>query len=474
VTRRGRGALQAGAVVVLLGLLAAACTSAGGAEPTSGTPMPGVSASAFPPGDRYVVPGSVPGPLPAGVDASAFATRWPIKHVVFVIMENRSFDNIFGRFPGADGATTGRDHKRTRPLTRAELQTAKDLPHCFACNVRSIDHGKMDGFDQSAAADRYSYTSFHRDQITAYWNWAKAYSLSDHFFASATGPSFPNHMYTIAAQSGGARENPVQNPAAYHASRDAGLAKSWGCDIAKGGYVTISDSEGQLVHVNPCFNFETEGDLLRGKRIPWAYYASTNAQNGYIWSAYSAIGRYRNDPRLWSRYVRPVDDVIRDVHADRLPPITWITPQFPLSEHPDANFCYGQNWTIKLVDSIMASPMWKDTAIFLTWDDPGGFYDHVKPVRIDRFGLGIRVPMLTISPYAKRGYVDHSQGEFSSVLRFMEDNWSLIQLTKRDRIAGDMANSFDFSQSPRPPDLQPLRSDCRGPIWPKNPSAPAG
>lgn len=457
-TPRTRIAVLIAAALCLVG---AACSSGAGSS-GSGSESPPASA-----------PASVSAPLPAAIDAGSIPTRWPIKHVVFVIMENRSFDNVFGRFPGADGATSGMDHGVRRPLTRAELQRAHDIPHCYPCNVASVDGGKMDGFDQTDWANRYAYTQFHRDQITAYWNWARHFVLSDHFFASAMGPSFPNHLYTIAATSGGALDNPIQSAAALAKQQQRGRAKSWGCDIAPGGYVEIVDPEGKLVKVDPCFDFKTEGDLLRRKHIPWADYSATNTQLGYMWSAYNAIGRYRNDPALWDAYMRPVDDVVRDVKADRLPAVTWVTPRFALSQHPEYNFCYGQNWTIGLVDAIMASPMWKDTAIFLTWDDFGGFYDHVPPVRLDRFGLGIRVPMLVISPYAKQGYIDGTQGEFSSVLRFIEDNWGLTQLTRRDRIAHDMSYDFDFTQTPRAPDPQPLRTDCRGPVWTPPPPDPA-
>ncbi len=262
----------------------------------------------------------------------------------------------------------------------------------------------MDGFNQTANADKYAYTQFHKDQITAYWNWAKQYAISDNFFASATGPSFPNHLYTIAAQSGGALDNPTQPFSSLRDQQEQGFAKSWGCDIAQpGGYVEIVDPEGDLVKVDPCFDFATEGDLLRKKDIPWAYYSATNTQLGYIWSAYSAIGRYRNNEQMWTRYMRPVDDVVRDIKADRLPAVTWITPRFQLSQHPEYNFCYGQNWTIQVIDAIMKSPMWEDTAIFLTWDDFGGFYDHVPPVRLDKFGLGIRVPMIDDQPVREAG-----------------------------------------------------------------------
>ncbi len=123
----------------------------------------------------------------------------------------------------------------------------------------------------------------------------------------------------------------------------------------------------------------------------------------------------------------------RTSEPNELPPVTWITPRFELSEHPEFNFCHGENWSTKVIDAIMRSDMWKDTAIFLTWDDYGGFYDHVPPPQVDGFGFGIRVPMLVLSPYAKEGMVSHELGEFSSVLRFIEDNWGLTKLTKRDR-----------------------------------------
>jgi phospholipase C len=331
----------------------------------------------------------------------------------------------------------------------------------------------MDGFNQTESADQYAYTQFQEKQIQAYWNWAEEYVLADRFFASAVGPSFPNHMYSIAATSGGALDNPWQPFPRLKVAQEQGYAKSWGCDIAEGGYVEIVDPEGFLVKVAPCFDFQTEGDLLNAKDIPWAYYAATNSELGYIWSAYAAIDRYRNDPELWGAHIRPVDDVVRDVRADRLPPVTWVTPRFPLSQHPEYDFCWGQNWTIDLINSVMESDAWKDSLIVLTWDDFGGFYDHVPPVRLDDFGLGIRVPTLIISPYAKRGFIDSTQYEFSSVLRFIEDNWGLRPyLTARDRHAADLTNGLNFSQGPRPPEPQPLRTDCSGPIW--DPPPPEG
>jgi phospholipase C len=121
------------------------------------------------------------------------------------------------------------------------------------------------------------------------------------------------------------------------------------------------------------------------------------------------------------------------------------------SEHAPASVCVGENWTVKMLNALMKSSLWSSSAVFLTWDDWGGFYDHVPPQQIDGYGLGFRVPLIVISPYAKKGYIDHTQYEFSSMLRFAEDELSLPTLTSRDRRANDMMNAFDFNQSPRPP-----------------------
>ena len=400
-------------------------------------------------------------PTPGGsVAAASIPTTWPIKHVVYLIEENRTFDTMFGRFPGADGATFGWDHGTRRPLTRATVgRMSGDVPHCYPCAIAAYDGGKMDGFNQTPTAERYAYTQFRPNQIPNYWALAKRYVLFDHFFSSETGPSFPNHLYAIAAQSGGAKDNPRRTPGLTHGSN------TFGCDAPPQQLVEVYRPDGSTAMVPPCFDFTTEGDLLSKAHVPWAYYAANEDQKGYIWSAYAAIRRYRDSARRWAAHVRPVDGLIADIRADRLPPVTWVTPRFQLSDHPPYSTCYAENWTTKVVDAIMQSPMWKDTAIFLTWDDYGGFYDHVAPPQVDGFGFGFRVPMIVISPYAKQGFVDHTVGEFSSVLRFMEENWGLSPMTRRDRKARDLHEAFAFHRAARPPDRLPLRTDCTGPIW---------
>jgi phospholipase C len=393
------------------------------------------------------------------IDASTLETRWPIKHVVFLIKENRTFDHMFGRFPGANGVVSGWDHGTRRPLRPAtEDAMTGDVPHCYACALAAYDGGRMDGFDQSETARRYAYTQFRPSQIPSYWAMARRYVLFDRFFSSETGPSFPNHLYSIAAQSGGAHDNP----------RRTGLARgsnTFGCDAPPQQLVEVTLRGGDTKMVRPCFHFATEGDLLSSAHIPWAYYAAREDQRGYIWSAYAAIRRYREDHSRWSAHVRPVDGLLSDIRENRLPPVTWVTPRYQLSDHPPYSICHGETWTTQVVNAIMRSPIWKNTAIFLTWDDYGGFYDHVAPPQVDGFGFGFRVPLIVISPYAKRGFVDHSLGEFSSVVRFVEDNWGLSRLTLRDRRANDLREAFDFAHPTRPAKPLPVRTDCKGPIW---------
>ena len=398
---------------------------------------------------------------PRFVNAKAFATRTPIKHVVFVVKENRTFDNLFGTFPGAKGVTVGMDTGSRRPLIRGtDGRLPSDIPHCYRCAIQAWDKGKMDGFDQPLTG-KWAYSQLHQSQIPNYWHWAERNVLFDDFFSSAWGPSFPNHLYTIAAQSSEARDNPRRPPQS--------MSNTFGCDAPPEQKVERYDTEGHVGLLRPCFDIPTEGDVLNRAHVPWAYYAATERQRGYIWSAYSAIDRYRNDPARWAKYIRPVDSLLGDIAANELPPVTWVTPRFELSDHPDYSLCHGENWSTQVVDAIMRSKMWKDTAIFLTWDDYGGFYDHVPPPDIDRMGFGFRVPLLVISPYAIDGKVSHEEGEFSSVLRFIEDNWNLRPfLTGRDRQATPMMSAFDFSQPPRPPDPLPLRTDCAGPKFPAN------
>jgi phospholipase C len=371
--------------------------------------------------------------------------RWPIRHVVFLVKENHTFDNMFGRFPGADGVTAGRNSQgRTVPLSPAPDFYRRDIPHKWADAQTSYDGGRMDGFDLLKNGAEESYTQYRSWQIPNYWRWARDFVLGDHFFSSEHGPSFPNHLYTIAAQSGGVRDNPPGGGA-------------WGCDSPPGATVAVFDEEGKVERIPPCLDMLTLGDELTSAGHSWEMYAPTETEGGYWFSVYDAIRHIRESP-AWKQHVVPTQRFAADARAGRLPDVSWISTPADVSEHPGTSGeCVGENWTTRLVDAAMQGPDWKSTAIFLTWDDFGGFYDHVAPPQVDLFGLGFRVPLILISPYARRGLVDSRTEEFSSVLRFIEDDFGLPHLTKRDANTPDMSADFDFSQRPRAPDPLPVR-----------------
>ncbi len=433
--------------------------------------------------------------------SSSFETKTPIEKVVFIIKENRSFDTMFGRFPGVNGVTKGRmalliplairENRGsyldvvTRPLAPPPGDRyPSDLPHDYAQVPITYNEGKMDGFAVNPNAYMYAYTQQRPQDIPNYWTLAKDYAISDNFFASAVGPSFPNHLMTIAATSAQTHDNPDQSNKQIAKMQQQGLAKTWGCDIPPSGRVPVYSKKGDpfdgrepINEVRPCFKIRTLGDELSSQSIPWAYYSATPEQIGYIWSAYDAIEKYHEDSDLRAEHIRPVNDILVDIREGDLPPVTWITPRFEWSEHPEYSMCWGERWTAQIVNELMASPDWEHTAVFITWDDWGGFYDHVAPPKVDGFGLGFRVPTLTVSPYAKDGYVDSKVGEFASILRFIEQNWGLSPLTNRDHKPNDMTQNFDFKQEPRAATPLKLREDCPGnPIdrpeeWLANPNA---
>ncbi len=363
-----------------------------------------------------------------------------IQHMVFMVKENRTFDTYFGTFPGADGATSGTlSNGQTIPLGHTPDRTAEDLCHSWTCALTAMDGGKMDRFDKLPGAIQngvdIAYTQMTEADIPNYFAYAHNFTLADHMFSSLHGPSFPNHLYTVAAQSGGAIDLPN--------------ASEWGCDAPNGTTVAILNPDGSMGQSFPCFDFQTLADRLDTTGISWRYYAPSPGQSGYIWSAFDAI-RHIRETNLWSQHVVSYTQFATDARNGQLPAVSWLVQPANVSDHPPASTCQSENWTVAQINAVMQGPDWPSTAIFLTWDDFGGFYDHVPPPKIDSFGLGPRVPLLIISPYARQGYISHTQYEFSSFLKFAEERFGLQPLTTRDTMANDMTDSFDFSQSPAP------------------------
>lgn len=362
-----------------------------------------------------------------------------IQHIVFIIKENRTFDNYFGTFPGADGATSGAiSTGRVIPLGHLPDKTPRDISHSFNAAVTAMDGGKMDKFDVISGGnqngDYLAYTQFVESDIPNYFAYARNFVLGDRMFSSLTGPSFPNHLYTVGAQSGGAINNPT-----------GGV---WGCDAASTARVQVMDPLGNLSQEFPCFDFPTLADRLQSAGLTWRYYAPRQGESGYIWSALNAINHIRNTG-LWTSNVVHHTQFVTDAMNGNLPNVCWIVTG-PTSEHPPDSSCLGENWTVQQVNAVMQGPNWNSTAIFITWDDFGGFYDHVPPPKVDNYGFGPRVPLLIISPFAKQGYISHTQYEFSSLLKFAEARFNLAPLTPRDTMSNDMTDSFNFDQDPRP------------------------
>jgi phospholipase C len=363
-----------------------------------------------------------------------------IQHIVFIVKENRTFDNYFGTFPGAEGASSGTISTGDVIPLRNVPRIPHDVNHGFDPCVRAINGGAMDRFDlipNGGPPDYFGYTQLFESDIPNYFAYARNFTLADHMFSSLTGPSFPNHLYTIGAQSGRAINNP----------NSSGI---WGCDSPPTARVPLLNDDGTRTQVYPCFEFPTLADSLERAGISWRYYAPNQGQSGYIWSAFDAIGHIRLSS-LWTEKVVPPARLITDALSGNLPAVSWIVIGSGMSEHPPASPCTGENWTVRQLNAVMQGPDWNSTAVFLTWDDFGGFYDHVPPPMVDNFGFGPRVPLIIISPFARSGFISQTVYEFASLLKFAEQRFGLDPLTDRDALANDMLDSFDFSQAPLPP-----------------------
>ena len=366
-----------------------------------------------------------------------------IQHVVFMVKENRTFDNYFGSFPGANGATSGTTSSGlVVPLTPAPYSMPRDLCHYWQCAKADIDNGKMNGFDTyegSVNGDYLAYTQFNQTLIPSYWTYAQKFVLADNFFSSLTGPSYPNHLYTVAAQSGGVVNNPNSS------------ATTWGCDSDEGGEVNVMNPvTGKVTNEFPCFDFPTLADSLQDAGISWKYYAPPQGQPGYNFSTLDSIRHIRFSD-LWTQYVVSDTQFASDALAGNLPAVSWLVTGNAHSDHPPFSVCEGENWTVQQVNAVMQGPDWNSTVIFITWDDWGGFYDHVPPPAEDELGLGPRVPLLIISPYSVPGYISHTQYEFASLFKLAEAVFNLPILTTRDAQANPVTDSLDFNQTPLAP-----------------------
>ncbi|MBI3660443.1 alkaline phosphatase family protein [Candidatus Acetothermia bacterium] len=436
-------------------------------------------------------------PVASSLQVSAFAVMSgleKVKHVVIIMQENRSFDHYFGSFPGADGIPM-KDGTPTvcvpNPATNEcvkPFHDSNDLnhggPHAADAAINDIDGGKMDGFIREEIAGRKKACKDPNDpqctgntampdvmgyhdarEIPNYWAYAREFVLQDHMFEPDASWSLPAHLFMVSAWSASC-DQPT-NPMTCHSDlgnpdRDAKNSKT------------------------PDYGWTDITYLLHKAHVSWAYYVDGGYQPDCDDGEMTCPPKPQKAgvPEIWN----PLVDFVT-VHEDgelsniqdlsnfydaakrgTLPAVSWIVPNGKDSEHPVALVSVGQAYVTNLINAIMQGPDWDSTVIFLSWDDWGGFYDHIVPAKIDANGYGIRVPGIVISPYAKRGFIDHQILSWDAYLKFIEDVFLGGQRldpkndgrpdprpTVRETVSqmGDLLQELDFSQSPRPPLILP-------------------
>ncbi len=460
--------------------MVAACGGAGGVERVAGGPT-----------GSYVVPPGV----------------HKIKHVIVIMQENRSFDTYFGTFPGADGIAmkNGRPtvcvpdpqtHGCVRPyVDHADVDGGG--PHSAAFAAIDTDGGEMEGFIASADAGRKhcldptdpacvtanptDVMGYHTESdIPNYWAYAKNFVLQDHMFEPTASWSLPAHLFLVSEWSAYCTQH--DNPSScVNTIRPERRERPPGAPTYYGGRTTTGKGK-------PIYAWTDLTYLLYKSHVSWGYYVVSGTepdcedpadetcapikQNSHtpgIWNPLPWFDTVKADHQLGN--IQSVDSFYAAARTGRLPAVSWVEPSGAVSEHPPAPVSFGQSYVTSLINAVMRSPDWDSTAIFLAWDDWGGFYDNVAPPRVDVNGYGLRVPGIVISPYAKRGYIDHQILSFDAYDKFIEDDFLDGQrldpatdgrpdprpdVREDERILGNLTSDFDFNQRPRPPLLLPV------------------
>ena len=379
-----------------------------------------------------------------------------IKHVLLIVQENRTPDNLFHGLAGADIANKGKDSRgREILLTPIELNNPYDLGHSHTDFLAMYDGGKMDGADKvvvrcdpgpDCPPPRAAFHYVDPAQVAPYFTLAQTYTFGDRMFQSNQGPSFPAHQFLIAGTSipndDGSHHRDFVSENPRHPNNPTGCV-----DSPEKEHVALLNPRGEEnVSIYPCFEHATLMDLLDQAGVGWTYYT---ADSGNIWTGPNAIAHLRTGPD-WAHVVMPQTQVLEDIAAGRLASVTWIMPSLAQSDHARVNDGSGPSWVASIVNAVGNSAYWKDTAIFITWDDWGGWYDHVAPPIHSVYESGFRVPLIVVSPYAKTAYVSHVTHDFGSLLKFVEETFSLPSLGYGDARSDDLADCFDFAKAARP------------------------
>ncbi|HYL28203.1 MAG TPA: alkaline phosphatase family protein [Candidatus Nitrosotalea sp.] len=386
-----------------------------------------------------------------------------VQHVVIIFQENRSPDNLFNGLPGADTVKQGLNSAGASVNLQPErINSPWDPNHSHASFVTEFDGGKMDGFNLNTAGcpanvtciapylRAYNYVP--KSDAKPYWQMAEQYAFGDRMFATQEGPSFPAHQYIFTGAATISQSSTVlasENPLT------AEQKFTGGCDSPAGSLVMLMDGNGaENGLAYPCFDRPAFPDLLATTSLTWRWYQAHPGAG--LWAGPDAVKHIRDGSQFSNEVVSPPSQVLTDISSGNLANVVWVTPTAKASDHAGITNGTGPSWIASVVNAIGESRYWNSTVIFVTWDDWGGFYDHVPPVQYNAYELGFRVPLIAIGPYAKKGYVSHVQHEFGSILKFTEQVFGLGSLGATDVRADNLADCFNFSRKPRP--FRPIQS----------------
>ncbi|MFT3839038.1 MAG: alkaline phosphatase family protein [Myxococcaceae bacterium] len=395
---------------------------------------------------------------PQADDQSPLLTK-KIKYVVVLVKENHTFDNYFAGFPGATSSLTAKLHDGTvitRPVAPAG-PLPRDLCHAHHCARTDWAGGKMDGYDRlsnnvtdgvSGEDDYLAYARYTETEIPNYWAYARTFTLADHFFATIKGPSFPGHFASVVGFTPFS-DNPNRGNCDASKGPCTSCFQSPGvCTVTRFDANTCAESDRQ----SDCVDTTTVFDELPSN-VTWAEYGPSDML------AVNHVKSLAHRPDR-AMHARREADLLPQLKSGNQPNVIFAHLEAE-SEHPGQDVCPGENYSVRILNAIMQGPHWNETAVFLTWDDYGGWYDSVKPPSEvchngDSFSPGMRLPMLIISPYAKAGTVFTGKAEQASLPLFIAELYGLPKLSNkdprnRDKVAGSLTGAFDFTQSPLPP-----------------------
>jgi phospholipase C len=378
-----------------------------------------------------------------------------IQHVVIIIQENRTVNDLFNGLAGADTVRTGQNsHGQSVPLRPRLLTAPYDISHAHSGFVTEYANGQLNGFDLVSStckksgkcppADIRAYGYVPEPGVEPYYVMARRYAFAKRMFQTNEGPSFPAHQYLLSGTSTISDGSPLrasENPLTPRKKLTGG------CDSPTGSLVKLIDQAGQENQSTyPCFNRNSLIALIEAQSLSWHYYQSHIGAG--LWEAPDAILSVRNSSQYSTDVVAPPSQILTDVDAGNLANVVWVTPTPAESDHAGINDGSGPSWVASVVNKIGQSSYWASTAIFVTWDDWGGWYDPVAPPQYNSYELSLRVPLIVISPYAKQHYISPNQHEFGSILKFTEEMFGLGSLGTTDVRADDLSDCFNFSKTP--------------------------